>query len=186
MMKNNTKKKSVSSVSSVVKPAFTLVEVLIVVAILGILAAIVLPEVNGYTQKAKESAAKDNLRILRETIERYAADHNGVPPGYPNGFSSTPTSGNFPLQLTYYTKANGEILFGGNKTDYPYGPYLPEIPDNPINNAHYVYVFKDGDFPELPIINTNTPIGWVFKASTKEMRLNLAGTDSEGISYSDY
>ena len=61
---------------------FTLVELMIVVAILGVLAAIVLPEFAGHIQQAKESAAKDNLRILREAIERYAADHNGVPPGY--------------------------------------------------------------------------------------------------------
>ena len=66
------------------KKAFTLVEVLIVVAILGILAAIVLPVFRSHSQKAKESAAKDNLRILRNTIEIYAAQHNGIPPGYKN------------------------------------------------------------------------------------------------------
>ncbi|RKY11715.1 MAG: hypothetical protein DRP65_03460, partial [Planctomycetota bacterium] len=47
------------------KKAFSLVELLIVVAILGILAAIVVPEFQTYTQQAKEAAAKDNLRILR-------------------------------------------------------------------------------------------------------------------------
>lgn len=67
------------------KKAFTLVEILIVVAILGILAAIVLPQFQSHTQQAKESAAKDNLRILRNAIELYAAQHDGVPPGYPNG-----------------------------------------------------------------------------------------------------
>jgi prepilin-type N-terminal cleavage/methylation domain-containing protein len=40
--------------------ASTLVEVLIAVAILGILAAIILPGVQGHVQKAKESAATDN------------------------------------------------------------------------------------------------------------------------------
>ncbi len=66
------------------KYAFTLVEILIVVAILGILAAIVLPTFQDHVQQARESAAKDNLRILRNAIEVYAAQHNDVPPGYPN------------------------------------------------------------------------------------------------------
>lgn len=44
---------------------FTLVELMIIVAILGILAAIALPEFQGHTQKARESTAKENLRLLR-------------------------------------------------------------------------------------------------------------------------
>src|SRR3989339_1948160 len=64
--------------------AFSLVELMIVVAILGILAAIAMPVFQGHIQKAKESAAKDNLRILRNAIEVYAAQHNDVPPGYTN------------------------------------------------------------------------------------------------------
>ena len=46
------------------KKAFTLVETLIVVAILGILTAIALPTFRGHIAEAKESAAKDILRIL--------------------------------------------------------------------------------------------------------------------------
>ncbi|GAH74356.1 unnamed protein product, partial [marine sediment metagenome] len=65
------------------KKAFTLVEILIVVAILGILAAIVIPQFQAHSQEAKEAAAKDNLRILRNAIELYAVQHGGVPPGYP-------------------------------------------------------------------------------------------------------
>ena len=64
------------------KKAFTLVEILIVVAILGILATIALPTFQSHPQEAKESAAKDNLRILRNAIELFTAQHNDVPPGY--------------------------------------------------------------------------------------------------------
>ena len=66
------------------KKAFTLVEILIVTAILGIMAAIVMPLFAGHVQLAKEAAAKDNLRILRGAIERYAAEHNDIPPGSTN------------------------------------------------------------------------------------------------------
>ena len=64
------------------KKAFTLVELLIVVAILGIMAAVVMPLISDHVQKAKESAAKDSLRAMRGAIGAYAAKNNDVPPGY--------------------------------------------------------------------------------------------------------
>lgn len=165
-MKNNTIKKSVSSVSSVAKRGFTLVELLIVVAILGILAAIVLPEFQGHAQKAKEAAARDNLRILREVIERYAAEHNGVPPGYPsNNMSNTPTPMTFTLQLIQNSH------------------YLKEIPTNPLNNSNAVLILgNSSSFPE----NAPGIYSWIYKPVTKEIRLDYPGFDSEGNLYYDY
>ena len=84
---------------------FSLVEILIVVAILGILAAIVLPEFQAHTQQAKEAAAKDNLRILRQQIELYAAQHNGLAPGY-IGANLLPGF-MIPSQMLYYTSVIG-------------------------------------------------------------------------------
>jgi len=49
--------------------AFTLAEVLIVVAIIGILAAMIIPEFQQHAQQAKEAAAKDSLRVFREQLE---------------------------------------------------------------------------------------------------------------------
>lgn len=53
--------------------AFTLIEVLIVLSIIGILAAIIIPEFQDHAQKARETTAKDNLRILRTQLELDAA-----------------------------------------------------------------------------------------------------------------
>jgi len=78
------------------KKAFTLVEILIVTAILGIMAAIVMPIFGEQVQLAKEAAAKDNLRVLRNVIERYAAEHNDVPPGYSDNDPSKTVSGPLP------------------------------------------------------------------------------------------
>ena len=54
------------------KKAFSLIELIIVVAILGILAAIVLPIFQSHSEEAKEAASKDNLRILRNMVQFYA------------------------------------------------------------------------------------------------------------------
>ena len=70
--------------------AFTLVEILIVVIILGILAAIVIPQFSNATQNARASMLADNLRIMRTQVMVFKAQHNSVSPGYPGGDSSQP------------------------------------------------------------------------------------------------
>jgi len=150
------------------KKSFTLTEILIVVAILGILAAIILPTFQSHTQQAKESAAKDNLRVLRNAIELYTVRHNDVPPGYPND-DSTQT----PTHLAF--------LAGMVNT----GRYLPEIPENPFNGKSLLkIVLNNEDFPSQPV-ETDT-FGWLYKPATKEFRLNWPGTDSAGKTYFDY
>ena len=165
------------------KKAFTLVELLIVISILGIMAAIVLPIFQGHFEKAKEAAAKDNLRILRTTIEAYAAQHNGIPPGYPNGdTSAAPSALTFAYQLCGASKATGETAAPGT-AGYKYGPYLSDIPKNPFNDQWGLTMIANGDsFPAAPTGN----LGWYYKAAEKQIKLDWAGTDSEGITYYDY
>ena len=163
---------------------FTLVELLIVVSILGILAAIVLPEFSGHIQQAKESAAKDNLRLLREAIGRYAAEHNGVPPGYANGNTSNNALDTFLIiQLKIYTSITGGVSINKSNT-YCYGPYLSEFPTNPLNGKANVNVLTNAatSFPETP----PDDYGWIYAPSIKKIRLAYDGTDSEGNSIYEY
>lgn len=60
---------------------FTLIELLIVVAIIGILAAIAIPQFASYRQKAFDSAASSDLRTMRTELEAYYTDKFY----YPNG-----------------------------------------------------------------------------------------------------
>ncbi len=55
--------------------AFTLVELMIVVAILGVLAAIAVPAYKGYVSSSKRAEAKANLETIRLLEEQYYADH---------------------------------------------------------------------------------------------------------------
>jgi prepilin-type N-terminal cleavage/methylation domain-containing protein len=67
-----------------VKKAFTLVEILIVVVILGILAAIVIPQFTKASEDAQMGNAKTQLATVRRMIELYRVKNNGQ---YPFGAS---------------------------------------------------------------------------------------------------
>ena len=141
-------------------------ELTIVVAVLGILAAIVVPQFQSYSTQAKKAVAKDGLRMLRSAIELYTAQHSGIPPGYENDDPSTvPTSTNFLNQLA----ANQD--------------YLIKMPKNPFNNLRNIRMIGNGDsFPPAAIDG----YGWVYQAATKTIRLNWPGVDSSGLRYFDY
>src|SRR5256885_12464599 len=59
---------------------FTLVEILIVVIILGILAAIVIPQFTNASQDARESALLSQLQTLRSQVELYKLQHHDTLP----------------------------------------------------------------------------------------------------------
>lgn len=60
---------------------FTLVELVVVVMILGILAAVAAPKLLGTSSAAADNGIKQTLAIVRDSIERYAAENGGQLPG---------------------------------------------------------------------------------------------------------
>jgi len=111
---------------------FTLVEILVVVILLGILAAIVLPQVGNAVNISRESNLRENLAKIRMQIEVYENEHGGLPDGE-----------QFVEQMTKYTD------FHGNVSDTPddehrFGPYLEQMPANPVTGSREVRVSGDG------------------------------------------
>jgi prepilin-type N-terminal cleavage/methylation domain-containing protein len=77
-----------------VRKAFTLVEILIVVVILGILAAIVVPQFTNATQDAQAGNVQTQLDTINNQIELFAARNNGVYPDFANqGWQELVTGG---------------------------------------------------------------------------------------------
>ncbi len=163
--------------------AFTLIELLIVVSIIGIIGAMVLPKFTDASSTAKENVLKDELRYLRTQIVVFKAQHRDVAPGYPGGsLSSTPTETDFVKQMSQTTN---DLVVVGNGAAYKFGPYLQKMPANPINGLNTVTVVANGQsMPPAGFPNGAT--GWIYKPQTLEMLPNSPGTDKDGTRYVDY
>ena len=109
--------------------AFTLVELLIVVAIIAILAILVLPKFIGASDEAREAALMKDLQMLRNQIEVFKLHHGGVIP-----------DNDIVDQLLNKTDERGS-----ERTDGQYGPYIPIFPTNPFTDTNSVEV--GGDSP---------------------------------------
>lgn len=163
--------------------AFTLVEILIVVTILGILAAVIMPMASGGAMSAKQSALATDLQLLNRFIIIYKAHHLEVAPGYPNGNTGAqPTEQAFIDQATLSSNASGQTAAVGTP-GFERGPYLQHIPKNPLNDLSSIQMLGNGEnFPA----NGDDSHGWIYKAATGEIRADSAGTDDSGKRYYDY
>jgi general secretion pathway protein G len=163
--------------------AFTLVEILVVVVLLGVIAAIVIPAFANSTTSAKDSALAVDLQLLRRVILIYESQHLEVGPGYPNGDTTqAPTEQAFIDQTTTASNTNGQTAAIGTP-GFNRGPYLMKIPVNPFNEQNTIEMLADGQaFPA----NANDSHGWIYKAATSEIRADNTGTNLSGKQYYDY
>ena len=163
--------------------AFTLVEVLIVVVLLGILAGVIVPMVSASVMSARESALAQDLNMLRRYILVYKGQHLEVAPGYPDGDTTqAPTEQVFIEQMTLSSKSSGQTAPKGTP-DFPRGPYVMRIPVNPLSGKDTIEVLADGaNFPA----SADASHGWIYKPATAEVRADSGGTDDNGRLYYEY
>ena len=161
------------------KRGFSFIELIILIAVIGILTAIVTPLYHSYTQEAKEATARDHLRVLRTGIEFYAAQHAGVAPGYGDNDSSNEASSEI------FIKQMESIEVSATNSEKPPRVGMQKFPKNPFNDKANVLIIQIGQtFPGEPVQTDD--YGWVYQPSTKEVRINWEGEDKNGVSYFDY
>ncbi|MEA2709632.1 MAG: hypothetical protein QOF78_2233 [Phycisphaerales bacterium] len=148
--------------------AFTLVEILIVVIILGILATVIIGLFSNSSKDASANALKDNLRNLRGQVQLYVAQHD-----------SYPAQATFIDQMTKFTDAGGAVS-AVKTTTHIYGPYILQMPALPVG-------VNKGKFGVTSM--TYTPdFGWGYDPVTGMIKANLpdADVDTDGVRFNTY
>jgi len=169
--------------------AFTLVELLIVVIIIGILAAVAIPQFGDSATDAKRSALDADLTSMRSSVELYFHQHGSTYPGviqtHKVGAGAAAAHASvgdaFTKQLTCYSDATGNTADTRDTTNFPYGPYLRRgLPKNPlpatgaIATPDAVTVVKE----DGPITADAAPTtGWKFSSQTGQLIANHADYD---------
>lgn len=161
--------------------AFTLVEILIVVVILGILAAIAVPKLSNAAHAARESTLKEDLRFLRTQIAVFNSQHRDTFPGYPGGdTTATPSETLFVDQLTLHTDENCNPSATASAT-FKFGPYLSRMPENPVSSFVTITIVDPaGTF------TADGTTGWLYQPSTGRIQANMVGADSDGKPFANY
>src|SRR5512139_1806714 len=104
------------------RAGFTLIEIMVVIVILGLLAALVVPKLIGRTEEAKKTQARVQIRNVEQALELFKLD-NGFFPATDQGLEA----------LVRMPEA------GRTPNNYRRGGYLDRLPKDPWGNA-YIYV----------------------------------------------
>ena len=112
---------------------FTLIEILIVVMILGILAAIVVPQFASASKEAKQASLVSTVQTLRGQIALFRLQHNDWLPGASPvlGTGATFDQAVFWSQLTSFSNIAG-VTSTARTATHDKGPYMQSIPTNPL------------------------------------------------------
>lgn len=141
---------------------FTLVEILIVVVILGILAAIVIPQFTNASESARASSLQSQLQTIRSQLELFQVQHMGAYPDLVTNQWPEMTAASEPTS-TY-------ALGDGSGNDV--GPYLQQAPTNAFAPAADTTGSGIG-------AATATNTAWAYDKATGEIKANVALTTAQ-------
>jgi prepilin-type N-terminal cleavage/methylation domain-containing protein len=135
--------------------AFTLVEILIVVVILGILAAIVIPHASNASQEAIKSALRRDLQVVSEQIEIYRVQNAGRMP------SADPTA---PFGAS---GSWGVLVSQGYLSEPPFNQFTGGMVLGPASTAASAMAAPRGH-----------PVGWQYVLTTTRLDVYASGYDA--------
>jgi general secretion pathway protein G len=138
------------------RKGFTLVEILIVVVILGILAAIVIPQFTDASTQSKLSSCRTTLQSMRSQIELYKIQHN----------DDAPALDEFATQMTTKTNSLGAAP---GQDEQAFGPYMQRVPKNPWNDSDTLAVADAAG------------IGWVYDEDTGAIWIGIADVTNADV-----
>jgi general secretion pathway protein G len=163
------------------KSGFTLVEILIVVVILGILAAIVIPQFSNASSEARESSLTSNLQAVRSQIELFKIQHlQDELPGDDAG-----TAAEFLADLEGETELDGTV---GDDSGDEMGPYMRAVPENPCSSVN---ADPDGDGTRANLVRYDGAAAganthhWRFDSTTGAFQADDDGSNADGVAHSD-
>ena len=178
-----------------IQAGFTLVELLIVVIILAVLAAIIVPQFSSATIDAKEAALDANLARMRSAIELFQAQHGGMYPGSvatsggtcpSGGTAGTGTANSAQALLDHmlmYSDGTGKTCSVGDAT-FKYGPYVRKgIPHDSITGKGSVAADIVVTSTGAPIVPSATTGGWALDVKSGQLVMNSNANDSRGKPY---
>ncbi len=135
---------------------FTLIEIMVVVVILGILAAVVVPNIMSRPDDARITKAKQDIRVLESQLNMYKLD-NYVYPSTQQGLDAL------------VTKPGGEP----EARNYRSGGYIKSLPKDPWGNAYqYLNPGARGEFDLFSLGADNQPGGEGANADIGNWALN--------------
>ena len=141
---------------------FTLIELMIVVAIIGILAALALPKFASLVEKSREAASKGNLNSMRSAISIYYGDTEGT---YPDLLFTS---------VTYTFSKYLEVIPPVKATHSGIGIGISESPSG-TNVLHTT---------DESMLVTGT--GWRYNSANGHIFVNSSARDSKDSAYSTY
>jgi type II secretory pathway pseudopilin PulG len=171
------------------RPALSLIELIVVVVILGIVAALTIPRLSRAATHRGEGELRPRLKMLRSAIEAFYYDHGFHPAARPDGTPQGPAGSEaaFVSQLCQYSDADG-IVSDVRDERFRFGPYLsggvPRCPVAPRRDLDGVHVIRGRSIPRYTPGATGA--GWVYNCDTGYICANSELRDADSVPYEGY